>query len=344
MTRRLKRFVADVLFHTRLLGVWARVALRRRAVVLMYHRVLPAAERALAGSHPGIVVERETFAWQMDLLKRDFTVLSLAEFREAFEGRRPLPPASCLITFDDGWLDNATHAVPILRERSLPAVVFLPTAFIGRRRMFWREALTQLLTRAVLAGRADGELKGRLRARLQPLGLADVLEVGAASPHARMVDAVTERMSAEAPPAEDVLQGLASDLGLALEDLSGADAFIDWAQASDMAAAGIAIGAHGVEHRLLTALPHSEVRAEVTGSRDALAAAGLPAMAFSYPNGRWDAAVAGEVARAGFALAFTTDGGHVAPGDHAWALRRVNIHEDDTNSPGLFLARILGLN
>ena len=35
-----------------------------------------------------------------------------------------------LLTFDDGYRDNFDLAVPILRERNIPATFFIPTAFL----------------------------------------------------------------------------------------------------------------------------------------------------------------------------------------------------------------------
>ena len=42
-----------------------------------------------------------------------------------------------LITFDDGYRDNFDLAVPILRERGIPATFFLPTAFLDSPRLPW---------------------------------------------------------------------------------------------------------------------------------------------------------------------------------------------------------------
>lgn len=338
-----KRIAADTLFHLGLLRLWKAVVLRRKAVVLMYHRVLTSDESRRAGSHPGIVVERDTFAWQMDLLQQHFTVVNLAEFLDGVEGRRPFAPSSCLITFDDGWRDNYDNALPILRARRLPSVLFLPVSFIGRRQMFWREALTQLLSRAVVASRGDLGLKQRLGGSLASIGLIDVLDLSASAPHPQVVEAVSARMTALEPPSADQLDGLASTLGADLAALAEDDAFIDWAQAAEMANAGCALGGHGVSHRPLTGLQLDDARREIEGAYAALSAAGHAPVAFSYPNGHWNADVAALTERAGYHLAFTTEGGAVKAGDNAWSLRRVNIHQGATHSPGLFMARILGL-
>ena len=153
------------------------VKLRRKAVVLAYHRVLTPEQRDRTASQQGLVVEDGTFARQVALLTRLFTVLTLDEFADHLARRLPFRGPCCLITFDDGWIDNFENALPVLRAHKLPAVMFLPVNFIGRRRLFTREALTHLLVRAVAVSRKEPGRRDVLRAHLAPLGLDRVLDI-----------------------------------------------------------------------------------------------------------------------------------------------------------------------
>ncbi len=40
-------------------------------------------------------------------------------------------PRAVLLTFDDAYKNNLTHALPVLDEFAVPAVIFVPTAFVG---------------------------------------------------------------------------------------------------------------------------------------------------------------------------------------------------------------------
>lgn len=95
----------------------------RALPVLMYHHVSPS---------PGLVtVSPACFRAQMERLARDgWRSIGTAEL-EAFFAGQPLPAKSCLITFDDGYLDNFVHAHPALAELGLQALLFVVTGWLG---------------------------------------------------------------------------------------------------------------------------------------------------------------------------------------------------------------------
>ena len=106
-------------------------------IVLNYHRVL----NLLPGfpGDPALVdATPRAFRQQMEILVKETAVVDLDGARRFLAGERlprRRPPA--LVTFDDGYLDNFTHAFPVLRELGLPAVFFGPTADIGTSHRFW---------------------------------------------------------------------------------------------------------------------------------------------------------------------------------------------------------------
>jgi peptidoglycan/xylan/chitin deacetylase (PgdA/CDA1 family) len=335
--------VAYLLYYGGLLHLWQAVALRRRSVVLMYHRVLTDEEKSRTGSHPGIIVGQETFARQMAVLKGRFQVLSLSEFAQHIERRSPFPDSSCLITFDDGWEDNYTHALPVLAQHSLPALVFLPVNFIGQRRLFWREALTHVIVEAIQSLRRSPDRRARIAAQLAPLGLASTLEA-VGDPRPTVIEAVNDLDHPMLPAVETVLTALSAELGLKVEDLPTPDRFCNWAQVELMSQRGVDFGGHGADHRVLTDVTEEHVRHELARSKATLDER-FPAFVptFSYPSGKWTRAIVADVQRAQFRLAFTTQPGFVGCNDDPFVIRRVNIHESATSSTPMFLARLLGL-
>lgn len=339
-----KAAVSRMLYSFGVLQLLQSIVMRRRAVVLMYHRVLSPDEQRRTGSHPALVVHRQTFANQMGVLKRRFTVLSLDEFSDHIAKRIPFYRSSCLITFDDGWLDNFTHALPILREHGLPAVIFLPVNYIGRRRLFAREALTHLVVKAVLEARKDTSRALRFRQLLEDVGLTEVLNIPDGNPRPAIVSIISGHQYVSSTSVERVVSSLAAELDVRAEDLTDADTFVDWDQVEAMASHNIAFGGHGAEHRVLTQVPGDVVQDEIHVSKEMMNARFHDTVpTFSYPGGGWNPEIAATVKGAGYRLAFTTEAGHVSCDDDPFTLRRLNIHQGVTDSTPMFLARLVGL-
>ena len=110
-------------------GVGAVNGLHERTlVVLMYHKV-----NGVDGNT--VTVPPSAFDEQMaQLAELRYTVVSLDEVIDHYVDRRPLPERAVLITFDDGYLDNLEHAVPILQRHGYPAVLFAPIGYLGAKR------------------------------------------------------------------------------------------------------------------------------------------------------------------------------------------------------------------
>ena len=91
--------------------------------ILMYHRVTDWPKDRLC-------VRPSEFEKQMDfLLSRGYRILALPELGRYNPPRRRSSPA-VILTFDDGYRDFYDTVYPILRERRLPATVFVVPDFV----------------------------------------------------------------------------------------------------------------------------------------------------------------------------------------------------------------------
>lgn len=101
------------------------------ATILAYHAI---GECPRSGhAHNCACISTETFAKQMKFLAKSRQVVSLEDVVEGrFSGSRP----AVAITFDDGYRNILTNAVPILREYGFAATIFVPTKWIGQKN-FW---------------------------------------------------------------------------------------------------------------------------------------------------------------------------------------------------------------
>ena len=344
LTYALRAAIAFVLYYSGILGLIRRVRMRRKAVVLMYHRVLTADESRQTASQPGLVVERATFARHLEILTRDFKVLTFDEFADHLRRRAPFDRPSCLITFDDGWIDNLQNALPLMQRFRVPSVIFLPVHFIGGQRLFTREALTHLLVRALAAVRRSPARRETFAGLLAPLGLEPVLDLDDTQSLPGVMRLLGAHRYASGPEFEALVAALSSELGVDAAGLSTSDTFIDWDQVDEMCRHGVTFGGHGADHRVLTQVSPELVRFEVATSKAVLdARLSTPARSFAYPNGGWNDAVAAAVRDGGYEFAFTIEPGHVSCDDNAMALRRMTMHDDMTRSAPMFMARLAGV-
>ena len=97
---------------------------RQRIVVLLYHRVSD-------GLRDSLTVGIEQFDEQMEWIARHHRVVGIADIIHGIVPRNDVRPVVA-VTFDDGYLDNYEHAVPILLRHRIPAAFFVSTGMIGK--------------------------------------------------------------------------------------------------------------------------------------------------------------------------------------------------------------------
>ncbi len=309
----------------------------------MYHRVLNEDETSKQIIRNGIIVGTETFKKQIDFIRRHLKPVSLQEFVSYLEKKNPFPERTCLITFDDGWRDNFLNAYPILKESGVPAAIFLPVDFIGTHRSFWQEELAELLVSIRSRFSEDKELMKKQRI----LDIEGILRIIASDPR-ELPKEIGTFLNNQKKKNIAQIQELIHSLKLACKaDVTSGEkepAFLNWDQVKTMADDGVAFGSHGKTHTLLPALYAKEVVREIRESKEILEKnLGQNIYAFSYPNGDYSARVVKAVQDQDYRIAFGTEKGFVSASENPFNIRRINIHQDMTDSIPMFMARIAGL-
>lgn len=263
--------------------------------ILMYHRVLDAAR----------------FAAQVDFLARNHPVIALADLLAAYDAGAVLPAGAVLLTFDDAYRDFADCAWPVLRRRGLPATLFVATAYPDHpERVYWWDRLEHALRTTPRRDELDTAL-GRF-----PLGTAS--QRGRAL---RVLRAYAKTL--DGGEITGWVDGITA--GLAAPPIAGQ--VLGWDALRELARAGVTLGAHTRTHPHLDRVPAEEAEAEAVGSlHDLEREIGPVPPVFAYPDGRFTPGVVARLARAGFALGFTTvKGTNVLPAADRMALRRINV-------------------
>lgn len=119
--------------------LWLR---RGDAIALAYHRVLDENDTKLGDP---IALPVHVLVDQLLTLKKYFTIISLENFFDLSKYAREKSRHLCIITFDDGWIDSYTVALPLLKKYSIPATFFITTGYTDTYRQFWWHFLTEIL-------------------------------------------------------------------------------------------------------------------------------------------------------------------------------------------------------
>jgi glycosyltransferase involved in cell wall biosynthesis/peptidoglycan/xylan/chitin deacetylase (PgdA/CDA1 family)/SAM-dependent methyltransferase len=226
-----------------------------KAAILLYHRI----DRS-ARDRWGLCVSPENFAAQLERLAHRFRPLPLQALAGSVTDGR-VRQGSIALTFDDGYRDNLTQALGLLKGRGIPATFFLSGDGAAAGETFWWEQLDASLEKMGVAGDAAGELHWRLA-------------------HASEED---RRRQLDELPRGD---------GPFPPRMTGAEA-------ATLAGEPLAeIGAHGWSHRALVPLSPEEQRREIGENIRTLSESlGVEIVSFAYPFGGPLTAETGEVLR-----------------------------------------------
>lgn len=292
---------------------------RRRGVltILTYHRVdEPSARPDLM---PSLVsATPDGFAAQVAMVAREFDPVALPDVLDALDDPRRLPGRAVLITFDDGYRDFATNAWPVLRAASVPATLFVATAFTGDpAARFWWDRLW-----AAVHGAAPSTLATPVGA--VPVGPADArATVGRLRDWLKALD-----HDAVLHEVDRIVDALAPGPGHTPDDPPAS--VLDWDELRRLAAEGVTLAPHTRTHPLLDRVDLERAEAEISGSFDDLeretGSVTPPARVLAYPSGSHGPSAVEAARRTGMTLAMTTQrGGNDLRRADRLRLRRINV-------------------
>ncbi len=257
--------------------------------MMIFHRVLEKPDPLFPGEP-----DAARFDAQLSLLKRWFNVLAVPEaVRGLREGH--LPPRALALTFDDGYADNCTVALPILQRHGLRAAFFIATDYLDGGRM-WNDTVIE-----AVRGCRQPALD------LADLGL-DTHPLGTLQERSRAIGAIIGRLKyLPQDERESRAAAVATRCAVALPE----GLMLTGDQLRRLHKAGMAIGGHTASHPILAALSDEKARSEIASGKARLEQMiGDRVRLFAYPNGRpgqdYRATHVRMVRELGFEAAFST--------------------------------------
>jgi peptidoglycan/xylan/chitin deacetylase (PgdA/CDA1 family) len=240
-------------------------------VVLNYHRI-GWAERG--DGDPGVFsATPDDFESQVVYLKERFPIASLEDALAFVEGRSAFKGTAILLTIDDGYLDTYQYAFPVLKRHGVQATVFLCTSLVGSSRLPWWDHIAYLLRHA----------RRRQFALRYPVPLAFNLDL---SPWTAALGRLLALYKSDAALDKQRFLAAIADATGAEEPPPGGRLFLDWGEAAEMVASGMAVGSHTCAHEVLAHLsPARQLEELATAKRTLEARLRAPVAAFAYPVG-----------------------------------------------------------
>jgi peptidoglycan/xylan/chitin deacetylase (PgdA/CDA1 family) len=297
----------------------ARWLHRRQLLVLCYHGVTDRpAPRDLPSWHHLAVSE---FIRHMRYLRRHYRVLPIDEAVDQLR-RGALDQPTASITFDDGYRNNVSVALPVLQSMNLPATIYLVTDCIGTDQRLWTIRLETAFRRT-----------DRATVDLSSLGLSSTTVISS-NARAALAQTVIDPLKKLDPARRDpIVARLLDELGPNHLGDDDRFAFMDWNDVTQMEATGlISFGAHTASHEIVSRLPDDRLEAEIGQSVAASRARARKASAtFAFPNGRaidFDQRAKRTLREHGVTAALTTIPGLNKPETDPYELRRITVGAD----------------
>jgi peptidoglycan/xylan/chitin deacetylase (PgdA/CDA1 family) len=329
--------VRSTLYSSGALSSYHRVRNRRALTVVMFHRVLSPDDPRWAVCDPEYTVADSLLEACLDFFTEHYRVIALDELLAA---RPRLPDWPLLITFDDGWNDNAHYALPLLRRAGLPATIFVTSDAVDAVEIdpFWPEQVIQAFRRGRLTSERCAELWRAAGGDGRVAPLFTTLE------HCRRLVAALNALDRER------LGEVLAPMRPLLASAEGERQLLTSAELRGMATRGFTVGAHGKSHWPLARAEEPE--RELAESRRVLAEKlGLPPDAapatMAFPHGSYTAAIVAQAQAAGYRCVFTSDpvlNPIGADGRCAPVLGRTYFHAGEiTDEAGRFRPELLAL-
>lgn len=278
----------------------------RRLSILIFHRVRPTSD-PLFPNEP----DCDVFDQFMRLIAESFTCLPLDQAIEILSRKQKLPKNAVAITFDDGYADNFTQALPILQKHNLSATFFISSGYLDGGCMWNDEAIE--LVRNFRGDKLDLSQYGiGILASKTVIDKSNLLE--------KLIPILKYKQPEDRRAALDALRlatngNIPTNLMMTTEELR------------KLYNAGMCIGGHTLTHPILARIDQKQAEKEICEDRERITAIlGCPPKLFAYPNGKPGQDYLPEhaelVRKAGYSAAVCTTWGVATPTTNLYEIPR----------------------
>ena len=300
----MKNSFLGLMDRLRLLDLYGRI--HRRVTgggvsIINYHRV---------GDDSDIFLNKldtQTFERELHYIEERFKILPLNELSQHLEAGAPGGNSFAAITFDDGYKDNFTQALPILRKHGIKAAFFPITDVLDRESMLWVDEVRYMIHQS------------------------DEKEIWWNEKHVSL-DSPVEKETAvnqivsslRSRETRDGLNKLRESCGCKAPHVLIESLYMSWEEVKEISEEEHLIGSHTLSHPDLTLLSLAETREEVVNSKKRLEKKlGVEVNSFAYPFGASNEETEELIESSGYRCGLGAEPGLVRKNPDIYNLRRV---------------------
>ena len=297
-------------------------------------------------------LEVKDFKRQLDFFKENFNVVTMEEVIEAVQEGKKLPEKALLLTFDDGYTDNYTVALPLLLERGLQGSFFVPAKPLVDGGLLEVNKIHFTLAKGnekeIVKDILDYSLKIKEKIR-EKLNIADrdiseeLYKRYAVSNGRDTVDtSFIKKMLQEILPAEnrtEIIDILFDKYVEVSEEALANELYVNKTQLKVMKKLGMFIGLHGYEHNHLALITEEEQKKDLEKSLSVMGEfIDEDAWVMNYPYGSYNETTLRLIKSRGAVLGLTTKRGiaDIKP-DSALELARFDCNDFPPKGEGYSL-------
>ncbi len=313
--KKMRHIVAKGLVNLGIPDIYHRFRYRilgKDILILMYHRVSPEKGESLL-----IPLPPDIFEEQMKVISKKYKVVFLRELPALLKDKSKSNEKILILTFDDGYKDNYVYAYPILKKYNIPATIFISSSYINNQKNFWWDQIYQIIKnlrikKLTLNGIISCPLKTEADKECCAFSLVEKLK--------------------KLPLAEttSLIEQLIKKYELRLDENTNV---MLWEDINKMDENIVDIGAHTVNHTMLSILNPKMIEYEIIQSKkDIENNTSREAITFSYPYGTsesFNKEVINVVKQNGFCCAVTGIPTPIRKNSNLFTLGRINGNIQD---------------
>lgn len=255
------------------------------------------------------------FREQIAFMKSNFNIVTMEQVLEAISTKEKLPEKALLLTFDDGYADNYTVAMPVLEEYGVQGSFFIPGKTFTTHQLLDVNKIHYVLASANIYNLVEDLKKEMDYYRGQEFQYASTEELFAKYAVASRFDikeTVFVKQMLQTVLPEKLRNIISSKLfakyvGVTEEQLAY-ELYMSEEQIRTMKRHGMFIGIHGYDHYWLGNLPVEQMESDISLALDALDEfVDRKQWVMNYPYGNYNKDVLAYISKQGACLGLTTE-------------------------------------